>query len=162
MTDLTMSNIKAARGLGWLSMAIAAAEIAAPRWLQDELGLRDNHDTLVRAMGAREAAAGVTILGQPGLTTGLVAGMWSRVAGDALDLALLGAAATKTTRPENVAVATALVVGITIADLAVALRLQSDLNQAKLTAQRTKISTDRPFNLPSKQPAARSMAAARQ
>lgn len=98
VTDL--SSEQAARALGWTSFAIAAVEVAAPGWLSEPLGLGE-HDGLLSALG-----------------------VWARVAGDAMDLALLGAAARRTTRPQGVAVAAALVAGITVLDVLCALRLR--------------------------------------
>jgi hypothetical protein len=50
--------------------------------------------------------------------------MWSRVAGDALDVAKLGAAARKTDNPGGLSFATAMVLGITAMDVMYAWRLQ--------------------------------------
>ena len=52
--------------------------------------------------------------------------LWSRVAGDVLDSALLGVAATKTKKPFAFAVVTAMVLGIGLADLLCAKRLTDD------------------------------------
>ena len=118
-----MSNVTSpgglARALGYASFASAAAEVAAPGWLCARMGLTD-HTGLLRALGARETAAGIGILAVDNPEPGV----WSRVAGDAMDLALLGAAARETTRPRGLAVAAALVAGITALDVwcAVALR----------------------------------------
>ncbi len=110
---------RAARALGWTSLALGAAELAAPAWLCRQLGV-DDHRALVRAMGAREVASGVGILaaGDP------APGVWARVGGDALDLALLGAAARGSRRRRGVAVAVALVAGITALDVWCAARLR--------------------------------------
>jgi len=50
-------------------------------------------------------------------------GVWARVAGDALDLALLGAAVKGSRRRSGVAVAAALVAGVAAADVWCARRL---------------------------------------
>lgn len=78
-----------ARGLGWFSLALGAAETLAPPRLNRALDLRRNRDGLLRVLGARKIAAGIGILAtrrkrQPWLL--------ARVAGDALDLAALGRA----------------------------------------------------------------------
>jgi hypothetical protein len=50
--------------------------------------------------------------------------MWSRVAGDAMDLALLAAAARKTHRPTGLLTAIGMVVGIAFLDVVFAERVQ--------------------------------------
>jgi hypothetical protein len=75
---------KLARGLGWFSLALGAAEIAAPGMLNRTLGMRE-HNGLVRFFGLRELAAGTGILLQSNPTPW----MWARVAGDVLDLTAL-------------------------------------------------------------------------
>ncbi|WP_245808432.1 hypothetical protein [Deinococcus hopiensis] len=77
-----------ARGLGWFSLGLGALELAAPGKLTEFLGVRQER-TVVRAYGLREVLAGMGLLMQP---TRLGTWMWSRVAGDVLDLATLGMA----------------------------------------------------------------------
>jgi hypothetical protein len=109
---------RAATALGWASFAIGAVELAAPAWLCRQLGV-DHRETLVRTMGARELAAGLGILA----ARDPAPGVWARVAGDALDLALLGAAVKGSRRRSGVAVAAALVAGVAAADVWCARRL---------------------------------------
>jgi hypothetical protein len=73
--------------LGWISIGLGLAEIVAPRQLSETMGV-STHPTLMRALGLREISAGVGILAshQPSYW------LWARAAGDAMDLALLGAA----------------------------------------------------------------------
>lgn len=77
-----------ARGLAWFSIVLGAAELLAPRRFTSFLGVDDHHARLVRALGVREIAHGVAILSQRTPTEAVA----SRVAGDALDLAVLAAA----------------------------------------------------------------------
>lgn len=84
------------------------------------LGLRD-HKTLTRLMGLREIAAGIGILARR-RPTGWV---WGRVAGDAIDLMLLGAAAISSNKRGRVAAAAAAVAGVTTLDLASGLQWAS-------------------------------------
>jgi uncharacterized membrane protein len=79
-----------ARGLGWLSLGLGIAEVVAPRGVAKFIGLRGDHNALFRLLGAREIASGIGLLTQQRPTPGA----WSRVAGDAMDLALLGTAFT--------------------------------------------------------------------
>lgn len=102
-----------ARALGWFSVALGLAEVVMPRQLGRAIGVNTNPN-LLRAMGLREIASGVGILTQqqrPGW-------LWSRVAGDAIDLALLGAAITDNGgKRGRIAAATAAVAGVTALDL---------------------------------------------
>jgi uncharacterized membrane protein len=77
-----------ARGLGWFSIGLGLAEVAAPRAIAKIVGVRGDNNLLIRALGLREMAHGVAILTQ----RRPAAAVWSRVAGDAIDLACLGAA----------------------------------------------------------------------
>lgn len=101
-----------ARGLGWFSLALGALELAAPRAITRFLGM-EGHESLVRAYGAREIAAGMT-----SLSTEKELGLWSRVFGDALDIATLVAACRyNNPKRDNVALALAVVAGIALLDL---------------------------------------------
>jgi hypothetical protein len=74
----------------------------------------------MRACGLREMAAGVGILTQQRKAPWL----WARVAGDAMDLALLARAYTmRTSDPARLTVATAAVAGVTVVDLMAAREL---------------------------------------
>jgi|SRR5579883_2888914 len=102
-----------APALGWFGIALGAAEMVAPKGVARAIGTRD-HALVVRAFGAREVAAGVSILSRKNPAQG----MWMRVAGDALDLAAL---ALCTRRPENdrkrLAAAIAAVSAVALADV---------------------------------------------
>jgi uncharacterized membrane protein len=100
-----------ALGLGWFSIALGTTEMLAPGAIARWLGIREN-DRLIRAFGAREIATGIGILNYPRPAGGL----WARVSGDVVDLAALGAAMTRSERPNRVAGALALVAGITLLD----------------------------------------------
>ncbi|MBA3271787.1 MAG: hypothetical protein H0T71_14885, partial [Acidobacteria bacterium] len=79
------SSEKLAAGLGWLSIALGLAELAAPRSVARLVGIMpdDSTVTVLRSYGARSIGNGFAILAQPDQATWL----WSRVAGDALDFA---------------------------------------------------------------------------
>jgi uncharacterized membrane protein len=108
-----------AQGLGWFSVALGAAQLAAPRRLARLIGVKDNdeHSTAMRAVGLREIATGVGILARPRPTGWL----WGRVVGDAIDLALLAKADTKERR--RTAAAIAAVAGVTVPDVLESTRL---------------------------------------
>jgi uncharacterized membrane protein len=106
-----------ARGLGWFSLALGAAELFAPRSLAHAIGAPASTG-LIRFCGLREMAAGFGVLSmrKPQFW------MWSRVTGDAMDLALLAAATqSPQAQPAKLAAATTAVIGVTAADVWTAL-----------------------------------------
>ena len=114
-----MRNRKVARALGLTGVGLGIAEMAMPRRLSRKLGLRDARNVM-RALGAREILSGVGVLAPRNPT----AGLWSRVAGDAMDLGLLGVAAARSRNRKMVAGAIAMVAAISALDLLYARRLQ--------------------------------------
>jgi uncharacterized membrane protein len=79
-----------ARALGVASLGLAGAQLGAPGAVARAIGVDDGEENrrVLRAIGVREMTSGVGLLARP-----RPAGwMWSRVAGDAMDLAMLGAA----------------------------------------------------------------------
>lgn len=112
-----------AYGLGWFSIGLGLAELLAPRGIAKIAGVRGNHTGLIRLFGLREIAHGVGIFMQGKRPAGAV---WSRVAGDALDLAALAAAfASPDSSKGRVAFATANVLGVTALDVLCAQQLSS-------------------------------------
>lgn len=104
-----------ARALGWFSMALGLAELLAPHSLTRMLGM-EGKENLVRAYGVREIAAGMA-----SLSTERTFGLWSRVGGDALDIAtLLTAYRDDNPKKHNVGLALAVVAGVMLIDLAAA------------------------------------------
>jgi uncharacterized membrane protein len=102
-----------AKALGWFSVGLGVAQLLAPHNMSRALGVRQR-PVLMRAIGAREIAAGVGLLQQRKPTGWL----WARFAGDAMDLALLGAAArSPTSRRNRLGVAAAAVAGLALVDL---------------------------------------------
>ena len=119
--DGAMSQEKGlANGLGVFGIGLGLAELLVPRRLARTLGVPSEHHRLIRAMGAREIASSVSILMQRTPT----AGVWSRVVGDLIDLACLGAVSTsKRSDRRRLAVTTAAVAGATVLDLVCAQQL---------------------------------------
>jgi uncharacterized membrane protein len=112
-----------ALGLGWFSIGLGLAELAAPRSVARLIGIppTERTEALLRSFGAREIASGVAILRQPDDARWL----WARVAGDALDLGALGAAmADAGADRTRGALAAAAVMGATALDVLCAQRLQ--------------------------------------
>src|SRR3569623_114210 len=96
-----------AKALGWFSIGLGLVQLLAPRAVSRATCVND-HPVLVRAIGMREIASGVGILNERKPTEWL----WSRVAGDAMALALLGmAAGTHGPRRDRVAMVTAAEAG---------------------------------------------------
>jgi hypothetical protein len=115
-----MDDRKLAKGLGWFSIGLGLAEIAAGRQIGRALGM-EHRTGLLAAYGAREIATGVGILTASDPTPW----MWGRVAGDGLDLATLAGACTEDNpKRGNVLAAIGSIVGITALDAFVAARLQ--------------------------------------
>src|SRR5215210_5648721 len=85
------SATRLAKGLGWFSVGLGLAEILAPRAIANISGVSNKHTGLIRLYGLREISSGITIFAQKKPTEGV----WSRVVGDAIDLASLGVAAGK-------------------------------------------------------------------
>lgn len=102
-----------ADGLGWFSVALGLSELLVPGGLARLIGV-PKHRTLFRVLGLRELASGIGILARP-KPAGWV---WSRVAGDVMDLSLLAAALSSNKSQGNrIAAATAAVVGVTALDV---------------------------------------------
>ena len=120
--SMPITDTQLARGLGWATLGIAAAELFATEAVEHLLGV-DHHTALIRGFGLRELAAGLTILTQDQVTPTLTAGIWARVAGDVVDGVALAAAAPKTRNPVGFAVASTLVAGIVALDVWAAVRL---------------------------------------
>lgn len=126
-----MTERKLAKGLGWFSIGLGLTQVLAPRWLGRKTGLGERTG-LMRLLGTREIATGLLILSE----SRPAAGMWGRVVGDVMDLVVLGGAYNSFgTRRERVARSAAAVLGVTLADLGCALKLQREpqrLSQSRL------------------------------
>ena len=112
-----------ARGLGWFSIGLGLAEAAMPASMARLTGMQ-GYETVLRLFGLREIATGIGILAGPGPASGW---LWARVAGDALDLALLGVAAgSNNGHGGKRALAAGAVAGVMLADILCAQRLAAD------------------------------------
>lgn len=123
--------MRASRLLGWVSFAIGAAELLAPKKTARAAGINENKTGLLRAYGAREVLAGV---GSHSVYP--VPALWSRVAGDILDIATVALAAEKNEqgkRNRNNWITLGLLTGITVVDALVASRLAAETKEGKNT-----------------------------
>ncbi|MET8158405.1 SRPBCC family protein [Sphaerisporangium sp. NPDC005289] len=144
------SNHKARRlaaALGWASLGLGAAQLAAPRVLGRLGGFEDSavSRATVRLVGMRELLHAAALLG----SRRPASMVWTRVAGDAMDLALLGRALARRAgarRRRVMAVSTA-VAGMTAADLYAAMRVEKGgtiTPVAPTTGLRASITVNRP------------------
>lgn len=119
-----------ARALGMLSVGLGLTQLLAPRAVIRAIGLKDdgrNRKTML-ASGVREMATGIGLLTQP--RPGSFA--WGRVAGDAMDLAVLGKALVSDRgNRSRITAATATVLGVTMLDIVAGMALtRSDTEAA--------------------------------
>jgi len=135
-----------ARGLGWLGVGLGLAETLAPRRIASLVGApaeRRGHPVL-RVFGLRGIAAGAALLASPRPSARL---LWTRVAGDALDLAALGLVLARPGRRlGRAAAATAAVAGVTALDVFAGLALGrrgGDLGEAGAVRVRKAITVNR-------------------
>jgi len=101
------------RTLGWFSVGLGVAEVLAPRTMGRMIGVGD-HSVVLRMCGAREIASGIGLLSGRAPATFAM----SRVVGDVMDLALLGASlSSPRSNPTRVAAAATAVAGVAALDL---------------------------------------------
>jgi uncharacterized membrane protein len=141
-----------AKGLGWFSIGLGLAEIAAPASVARLIGVSDDDRArgLLRTYGLREVANGVAILGSGGDSAEW---LWTRVAGDVLDLATMGSAFRRNTGADarKLAVGMASVAGVLVADVIAAQRVGQDNGRARIVEmrprQRTSIRVSKTFTI---------------
>ncbi len=116
-----MDNVRIAKGLGWFSIGLGLTQLLAPLRLSRLIGVGDRR-RVMRAMGAREVLHGLAIL----VPRSPKPGVWSRVAGDALDTGLLVSALNGSrTKKGRVVGALAMVLPIGVLDFLTAQRLRA-------------------------------------
>jgi uncharacterized membrane protein len=132
------SALGLARFLGWFSIGLGLTEVAAPGFIAKVVGVRPDNRGRIRMLGMREIGHGVAILSQNKPTEGV----WSRVGGDAIDLAFLGAAlVSPDSKKSRVVAASAAVLGVTALDLMCAEQLRSDTKSQESAIETTKTIT---------------------
>ena len=128
-------DIQLAKFLGGFSLCLGALELFYGRKIKKALGL-PVPSALIRAAGAREMLSGFIVLAHPDNVSPIAL----RIAGDAMDLAILGAALLPTNRKRQAAtLATAAVIGVTLLDFAAAAALRQRDSQSLATARRTRV-----------------------
>ena len=116
-----------AKGLGIFSFALGIPQTLAPGRVNRLIGVKDDPKSrmLMRVVGVRELAAGVGIFTDRRPTQWI----WARVAGDTMDLALLGSALrNKSKSPTRTLAATGAVAGAFAADVFDVVRLSRSSN----------------------------------
>ena len=109
--SLRTRSDRLAKALGWFSIALGTVELFAPQRITRPLGMRGN-ETLVRAYGMREIFSGIM-----SLSVDKQVGLWSRVAGDGMDIAaLLAQLRVGNPRKGNVSLALLMIGGIALLD----------------------------------------------
>lgn len=118
----SQSAKRLARGLGWFSIGLGLTELLAPRAIAKISGVSNRRTGLIRLYGLRELASGIAIFSQKKPAEA----MWSRVAGDVLDLASLGMACTAPDANRGrITFATANVLAVTALDVITAKQLST-------------------------------------
>jgi hypothetical protein len=131
-----------AQFLGWFSLGLGTTQLVAPRAVCKLVGARPEGSAprLMRAMGMRELTQGIGILTRPRPTLWL----WSRVAGDAVDVSVLAAIAAKNRRARTL-FALATVVPIAVADVYESRFLSRKRGEARSAMRiRKAVTIDRP------------------
>jgi uncharacterized membrane protein len=135
---------RGATGLALVSLGLGSAEVAAPGTVARLVGADDGPTSraIVRwAGGVRELGAGMGV----GATSAPGRWLWVRVAGDALDLALLGSVmARNPSSRTRAAAAASAVLGITAADVATARRATRHRLRSDELAVQASITVNRP------------------
>ncbi len=103
------------RWLGWLSLGLGATQLIMPRAVTRFLGL-PGREGLVPIYGLREIGSGILSLSLERST-----GLWSRVAGDGLDIVtLMGAVRRDNPKRGNAGTALMIVLGVAALDVVAA------------------------------------------
>jgi uncharacterized membrane protein len=117
-------NQKRAAALGWFSLGLGLAQLLAPRQVARLIGADEDDSATcltLRLIGGRELVCGLGLLSQ----SHPVSWAWARVAGDLMDLSLLGKAwQARGAQRDRLLLAGGGVLGAAYVDVRSALRLQ--------------------------------------
>jgi len=119
-------NERLGNALGWFSVGLGLAQLLAPRQVARVVGADEREaatSLTLRLLGGRELASGLGLLSK----ASPAAWAWTRVAGDALDLALVGRAlSSRRAQRERLLLFGAGVLGVACVDAYSARRLQRE------------------------------------
>jgi len=140
METRTRSDGTLPQGLAYFSLALGAMEVLAPNLLSRAIGL-EPRPALMRALGLREIATGLGMLALPGSP----AGPGTRVAGDAIDLAVIAMTSGlgSLTRRRRV-IALLAVAGVAALDMYATRKLMARDRSSDASKRRHQIPTVRP------------------
>lgn len=82
---MAVDELRLARGLGWFGIIFGLAEFLMPKKMSNLMSV-PNRTRILRLFGLREIVTGIGILSQQKRAPWL----WARVAGDVMDLMLIG------------------------------------------------------------------------
>jgi hypothetical protein len=115
-----VAESKLASGLGIFSIALGIGEVLMPTKLGELTGVDSKLRAYLPLLGAREISHGIGILAGVKPTTAV----WTRVGGDAIDLAFIGAAmAAKNSNKKRLIFSTLAILGVGALDLFCAKKL---------------------------------------
>jgi len=118
-----MATATMAKGIGYFSIALGLAEVFMPSRLGEMAGISSSHRSFLPALGLREIAHGLGILKSSKPTTAV----WTRVGGDVLDLAYIGASfISDDSNKRRLVGSTLAVLGVAALDAYCAAKLSSD------------------------------------
>ncbi|MDB4960172.1 MAG: hypothetical protein JWP01_171 [Myxococcales bacterium] len=132
------------KGLGWLSVGLGVAEMAAPAALARLIGVQPDRRTrtTLRLFGAREIAHAIGIFAKPRQPMPV----WSRVLGDAIDLSFLAwAMKSKRTNTERMVGAVVAVLGVTVLDVFAGTSLQRTGRVQRPHTKKMSVTINRPL-----------------
>jgi len=118
-----VGTAKLAKGIAMFSIALGMVEVLAPARMGELIGVSNRYRTFLPLLGMREIGHGIGIMSQSKPTESV----WSRVIGDAIDLAFLGAAfAGRENNKRRLAGATVAVLGVAALDVMCATALSRE------------------------------------
>lgn len=134
-----------ATALGWFGIGLGLAELTAPRTIARLIGIdgadASTTDRVLRGFGVRELASGFGIVGSARPSPW----MWSRVAGDLMDLAYLGSQyERRRIAKSRVSAATVAVAAVTVLDVIASRRTGNGAAATQVEAPPAVITINRP------------------
>lgn len=135
-TQNAMRGVRTAQAMGWFSIGLGLTQLIAPRALEGAIGVKRGDGLVMRLLGARQLINGL------GLLTQRRTAYWTgaRLAGDLMDLALLGREfAGDDNDRGRLAGATVAVLAATAMDVHATRQLAGDVSRQEQVAQVTNV-----------------------